>query len=338
MTPRDRIRRTIAHQETDICPYALGLGGGIRQRLVEFTGDADFDRALDPHFFGVGSPYPNTAERVDNRHYTDAFGVVWEESIRGELGVVNDPVLKSPSLRGYTFPSARVPGIFDGISDQLASHPERFSIWGIGFSLYERAWSLRGIEGFLIDMIEEPAFVDDLLDRICEFNLELIDQACQFPIDCIRFGDDWGAQQGLIMGAPLWRRFIRPRFAQMVERASSHGKYTFLHSDGDIQAIIPDLIDLGLTILNPVQPDVMDIYDVKRKYGRDLTFWGGVSVQHLLPHCSASEVRAEVRRLIRDVGAGGGFVVAPTHSLGSDIPLENLIVVLEEFTHQATAA
>ena len=338
MTPRDRIRRAIAHQETDICPYSLGFGGEIRRRLVELTGRHDFDRELEAHSIGVGSSYPNTAERIDDRHYKDAFGVVWEQSIHKELGVVNDPILKGPSLQGYTFPSAHVPGIFDGISDQLACHPDRFSTWSLGFSLYERAWSLRGIEGFLIDMVQEPAFVDDLLDRICEFNLEMIDQACQFPIDCIRFGDDWGAQQGLIMGAPLWRRFIRPRFAQMVERASSHGKYTLLHSDGDIQAIIPDLIDLGLTILNPVQPDVMDIYDIKREYGKDLTFWGGVSVQHLLPHCSASEVRDEVRRLIRDVGAGGGLVIAPTHSLGSDIPPENLIVVLEEFTHQVPVA
>jgi uroporphyrinogen decarboxylase len=121
----------------------------------------------------------------------------------------------------------------------------------------------------------------------------------------------------------------------MVQRALSYGKTTFLHSDGDIQEIIPDLIEVGLTILNPVQPDVMDIYQVKREYGKDIAFHGGVSVQHFLPDSTAEEVRQGVRRLIKEVGAGGGFVIAPTHSLGNDIPGENLVVLVEEFAHQS---
>jgi uroporphyrinogen decarboxylase len=334
MTPKERIRSAIAHKETDYCPYTLGLGGELRERLVALTGDDGFDEKLVPHYMGVGSNYPNTSERVDDSHYRDAYGVVWEESLRGELGVVNDPVLKRSSLEGYTFPSARVPEAFESIPAQLKAHPDRYAVWGIGFSLYERAWSLRGIEGLLMDLVEAPDFVDELLDRICEFNLEMIDQACRHDFDCVRFGDDWGAQSGMIMGPGLWRRFIKPRFARMVERALSYGKHTFLHSDGDIVEVIPDLIEIGLTILNPVQPDVMDIYDVKRRFGKDITFWGGVSVQHLLPYCSETEVREEIRRLLREVGAGGGLVISPTHSLGRDIPLENLIAMVEEFTDQ----
>jgi uroporphyrinogen decarboxylase len=334
MTPRERVARAVAHQETDICPYELGFWGDLRRRLVEFTGNEDFDRGLQSHLAHVGPAYPETNERIDNCHYTDAFGVVWEESLPGEIGMVRDPVLKEPSLAGHEFPPARVPGLFDDLPDQLARAGDRYTYWGIGFSLYERAWSLRGIENFLLDMLERPRFADELLDRICEFNLELIDQACRFAIDSVRFGDDWGAQRGLIMGPRLWRRFIKPRFARMVARARSHGKTTFLHSDGDIQEIIPDLIEIGLDILNPVQPDVMDIYAIKREYGRDLAFLGGVSVQQLLPRASPEGVRAEVRRLIKEVGAGGGFVIAPTHSLGPDIPLANLVVLVEEFAGQ----
>jgi uroporphyrinogen decarboxylase len=186
-------------------------------------------------------------------------------------------------------------------------------------------------------MVERPGFADELLDRICEFNLALIEQGCQFAIDCVRFGDDWGSQRGLIMGPQLWRRFIKPRFARMVQAAASHGKTTFLHSDGDVAEVIPDLVEIGLDILNPVQPDVMDIYRLKREYGRDLAFHGGVSVQHLLPDSTPDQLRAEVRRLIREVGDGGGFIIAPTHSLGVDIPLENLLVLVEEFTGQKAA-
>jgi uroporphyrinogen decarboxylase len=334
MTPRERVARAIAHQETDYCPYSLGFDSPLRERLVAFTGDERFDRELVPHFAYASIGYPETGARVDASHYTDAFGVIWEEAIRGELGVVREPVLKEPSLRGYQFPSARVPGLFDGFAEQVGAHPDLYTFWGIGFSLYERAWSLRGIESFLLDMIEHPAFADELLDRICEFNLELIEQACQFPIDCVRFGDDWGSQRGLIMGPTLWRRFIKPRFSRMVHKALSYGKATFLHSDGDIQEVIPDLIEIGLNILNPVQPDVMDIYQLKREYGGHIAFYGGVSVQHFLPDSSAEEVRVGVRRLIREVGAGGGFIASPTHSLGADIPLENLLALADEFTHQ----
>jgi uroporphyrinogen decarboxylase len=336
MTPKARIVTALWHRESDFCPYDLGFDVRTRERLVEFTGDPEFDREVIQHFAGVGIGYPETGERIDQNHYTDAFGVIWEQSIPGELGVVNDPVLKEPSLRGYAFPPARRPGLFDGFGERVAeaAATERYVTWGIGFSLYERAWSLRGIEGFLLDLVEHPRFAHELLDRICEFNLALIEQACGYPIDNVRFGDDWGSQRGLIMGPALWREFIKPRFARMVGAARAAGKTAMLHTDGDVSAILPDLIEVGLTVLNPVQPDVMDIYAIKRKYGRDLCFHGGVSVQHFLPDSTEAEVRAEVRRLIREVGAGGGFIIAPTHSLGSDIPDANLVALVEEFTRQ----
>jgi len=334
VTPRERMLGAIAHGETDYCPYSLGFGGDLRERLVALTGDEGFDRDLVAHTVRVGPSYPESHVRVDDHRYADSFGVIWEDSFPGEIGMVRDPILKAPTLEGYTFPEAPIPGLFDDVPQQLSEQPDRLSMWGIGFSLFERAWTLRGLDTFLMDMVENPSFAHELLDRICEFNLALVEQACAYPIDCIRFGDDWGAQRGLIMGPHRWREFIKPRFARMVGAASRHGKATFLHSDGDIREVIPDLVEIGLTILNPVQPDVMDIYEVKREFGRDLAFQGGVSVQQLLPHSTPDQVRAEVRRLLSEVGAGGGLIIGPTHSLGRDIPLENLVVLVEEFTNQ----
>lgn len=334
MTPKEWIQKAIRREPTDILPYALGFGGELRERLVEFTGDPEFDKDVEPHVHSVRLGYPETHERVDDTHYTDAFGVIWTEAVRGELGVVLEPTIKEASLDGYEFPSTNHEGMFDTVPDQLAEHPDRFSTWGIGFSLFERAWSLRTIPNFLMDLVEHPAFAHELLDRICEFNLSLIEQACQYDIDCVRFGDDWGQQGGLIMGPHYWREFIKPPFARMVKKAASYGKATFLHSDGDLTEIVPDLIEIGLTILNPVQPDVMDIYGLKKEYGADITFWGGVSVQHLLPDSTPDQLRRELDRLMTEVGAGGGFVISPTHSMGSDIPLENLVVMLDAFTKQ----
>ena len=334
MTGKERIRRALAHEETDFCPYDFRLGDDLRERLAVVSGNPDFGRDLVPHIAGVGAAYPETHARVDEGHYTDAFGVIWEDSFPGEIGMVRDPVLKEPSLRGYEFPATDVPGLFGTMEEQIAQYPDLYVSWGIGFSLYERAWTLRGIDSFLLDMMEHPQFADELLDRICEFNLALIDQACMHSFDNVRFGDDWGSQRGLIMGPKLWRRFIKPRFGRMVQRALSYGKTTLLHSDGDVVEIIPDLIEVGLTCLNPVQPDVMDIYWVKKEYGKNIALHGGVSVQHLLPDSTPDELRLEMRRIIREVGRGGGFIMAPTHSLGSDIPLENLVVMVDELVGQ----
>ena len=334
MTPKERVCRAIAHEESDICPYNLSFKGDVRDKLVEFTGSEDFDKDIVKHIHSVGPGYPETNERVDDNHYTDAYGVVWEETIPGEIGVLRDPILREPSLDGYRFPDPEIAGLFDKIDEELDRLSDGFCVWSLGFSLYERAWSLRGMEPFLTDMVERPVFAHRLLDHICEINLALIDRACEHEIDGIRFGDDWGAQRGLIMGPGLWRTFIKPRLTRMVHRVASHWKAPLLHSDGLIEEIIPDLIEIGLDVLNPAQPDVMDIYSLKKKYGRRIAFWGGVSVQQLLPRESPETVRREVRRLIQEVGREGGFIIAPTHTLGMDIPAENLLVLVEELTGQ----
>lgn len=332
MNPRERMRRAVTHQVTDFCPYLFDIPEALHARLVAFTGDPGYARGLVAHAMGVGPRYPETNVRLDATHYRDAYGVVWEEATPGEIGMVREPVLREATLAGYQFPETDIPGLWDGTQAQLDAHPERYSVWSLGFSLFERAWALRGLEPFLMDMVDEPDFAHALLDRICEVNLALIEQARAWPIDCIRFGDDWGAQQGLIMGPARWRTFIKPRFARMVAAVRQQGKHALLHSDGDIRAIIPDLVEVGLTILNPLQSDVMDVYEIKRTFGKDLAFLGGLSVQHVLPEGAPADVRREVETLIRELGRGGGYVCCPTHTLGPDIPVENILAVIECLT------
>lgn len=334
MTERDRILAAVAHEHVDPCPYYVELDEPARARLVQFTGDSSVLEGVRQSLCGLGPHYPNTNNRIDATHYQDDFGVIWHESVQGEIGMAREPLLQEPTCAGFNFPPTRVSGLFDDLPAQLERNADRYTFWSIGFSLFERAWSLRGMEPFLMDMAGEPDFAHELLDTICEFNLDLIEQACACSFDCVRFGDDWGAQRGLIMGPDRWREFIKPRMAQMIAKCHRYGKSVFLHSDGDIRAIIPDLIAIGLDILNPVQPDVMDVYALKREFGKDLTFLGGVSVQKLLPHGSPQQIRAEIRQLIRELGVGGGFVIAPTHALGPDIPPENLLAMIEAFHQQ----
>jgi len=200
--------------------------------------------------------------------------------------------------------------------------------------MYERAWTLRGIENLLVDMIEEPQFVHDLLDAITEYNLKVIDIGLEYDIDGFHFGDDWGQQRGLIMGPVHWRTFIKPRMARMYARVKSKGLIVSQHSCGDIEEIFPDLIEIGLDIYQTVQPEIYNLKEIKRKYGNDLTFWGGISTQGLLPYGTAGEVRQVARETIKIMNQDGGYIAAPTHALPRDIPVENVIALMEVFQNQ----
>ena len=129
-----------------------------------------------------------------------------------------------------------------------AAHAGDFRYVSIPFSLFERAWSLPGMADLMVDMLDAPEFVDELLDAITDFNCAILDEVLRYDIDCVKFGDDWGQQTGLIFGARLWRRFIKPRLARMYGMVKRAGKTVFIHSCGWVQELLPDLIELGLDV------------------------------------------------------------------------------------------
>jgi uroporphyrinogen decarboxylase len=159
--------------------------------------------------------------------------------------------------------------------------------------------------------------------------MEVTRQALAFDIDGMRFGDDWGQQRGLIMGPALWREFIKPRIAALYGLVKAKGKRVFIHSCGRIEELIPDLIEVGVDVFNPFQPEVMDVEQVKRRYGEKLTFFGGISTQKTLPYGTVSEVKDEVRRLVDLVGRDGGYIAAPSHDVPKDAKPENIAAMIE---------
>jgi uroporphyrinogen decarboxylase len=190
------------------------------------------------------------------------------------------------------------------------------------------------MEELLVDMIEAPTWVERLMDAITDYQLAVLDGALKYNLDGILFGDDWGQQSGLIFSPRLWRRFIKPRLARMFAKVKAAGKAVFLHSCGKIQTLFPDLIEIGLDVFNPFQPEVMDVTEVKKQYGRNLCFYGGVSIQRLLPYGTPEEIRSEVRRLMKEIGQDGGYIVAPSHAMPPDIPLENILAFIETVQNQ----
>ena len=334
MTRRERVYKALHHEQPDYTPYQLDITSELSAKVAAHLGDSGFMEKVGNHLniieFGGFTEEPGCVFR-------DQFGIPWNRTVDKDIGIVQDYLLRLPSLKEYTLPDPKDCPLGEGFEAFLARVPDVLSFIGIGFSMFERAWTLRGMENLLVDMYENPAFVDSLLDRITEYNLALIDRALRFNLDGFRFGDDWGQQNGLIMGPRLWRRFIKPRMAAMFQKAKEVGKYVMLHSCGNISELFPELIEIGLDIFNTFQPEVMDVNLIKREYGKDLTFYGGISTQRVLPFASPEEVKAVVREMIRRVGKDGGYIVAPTHAMPRDIPPQNVAAFIEAVQNQERA-
>jgi len=328
LTKRERVVSAVLHKNTDRIPHQLDLTDRIRQRLALYFEDENFlITKADNHLVREKN---KNHQPLGERSYRDIFGVVWEKDQNGDIGAVRDFCLSDDEFNDtYAFPVPDEALISSKCENMRKETPDLFHIYEIGLSLFERAWSLRGMENFLIDMVANPGFTDALLDKITEYNLSVIDIAARYPIDCILLGDDWGQQQGLMMGYPLWKRFIKPRVKILYERIKKHGLFAAQHSCGDNNELFPDLIEIGLDIYNTFQPELYDLENFKRQYGRDLTVYGGISTQGIFTHGSPKEVYDTTVRTMEILSAGGGYIAAPTHQLMDDTPTENVLAFLD---------
>jgi uroporphyrinogen decarboxylase len=264
----------------------------------------------------------------------DEFGVHWDRSIDADIGTVCNTVITPGTLGNYKFPDPENPARFAGFPSALSERGERLAVATIAFTLFERAWTLVGMENLLMAMISEEQFVNDLLDRIIEYDMEIARIALSFDIDAMRFGDDWGQQRGLIMGPVMWRKYIGPRIAKLYGLVKKSGKRVFIHSCGQVEELFPDLIDSGVDVFNPFQPEVMDVGVMKDRHGQRLTFFGGISTQKTLPYGTPEQVRVEVEHLIERVGRDGGYIAAPAHDVPKDARPDNIAAMLDVLQHQ----
>jgi uroporphyrinogen decarboxylase len=313
-------------------PWSFGFTVEAKQKLQDHYGVQDLEGVLENHLIKLGSDIGFFADLGDDR-VQDIFGVVWDRSLDKDIGIVEGCVLPEPTLQGYIFPDPLDPRLFNTIPDRLAVYPDRYRVFQIGFSLYERAWTLRGMENLMMDFYDNPDFVTELLNTIADYNIAQVREAVKYDIDAVYFGDDWGQQRGLQMGPRIWRKMIYPVLKRMYGEVRAAGKKVFIHSCGDVDELFDDLIEIGVNCFNPFQPEVMDIYSLLPRYRGRLTFHGGLSTQRILPYGTVEDVRCETRRLL-DLGAEGSYILAPAHDVEGDVPLENMLAFIEEAMKQ----
>jgi uroporphyrinogen decarboxylase len=329
MNNRERVFAALNHRQPDRVPYEIGFTQKMHARMAEFYGAPDFASRLGNCLLTLGCGPRDAWREVAPDIWEDEFGVRWNRSVDKDIGVVCNRAITPTNLDSYEFRDPDDPSRYAQYASVLAGRRDKFAVANLGFSLFERAWTLTGMENLLMAMAAEKDFAHALLDKILDFNLKVIENACGFDIDAMMFGDDWGQQRGLIMGPALWREFIKPRVRRMYRAAKSRGKFVFIHSCGKVDAVFPDLIECGLDVFNPFQPEAMDVFEMKRRYGDALSFYGGISTQRTLPYGTVAQVRDEVRRLLEVVGENGGYIAAPAHAIPGDAKPENVAAMID---------
>ena len=333
MTKRQVVTEALSGRRPPYVPWSFRFTKEARSVLADHYRREDVEAAVGNHILELGSDI-GFFESLGDSLYRDVFGVVWDRSVDKDIGNVTAPVLPRPSLDGFSFPDPLDRRFFDDIPGRIGRHPDRFRLYCLGFSLFERAWTLRGLENLLVDFIEHPKFVRQLFDAIAEYNIAQVRKAIRQDIDAVYFGDDWGQQRGLLMGYRFWREFVHPSLRKMFRVVTDAGKHVFLHACGDVDELFDDLVDLGLSCFNPFQPEVMDVGALLKKFRGRLSFWGGLSTQRTLPFGTAADVARESERLL-ELGAGGNYVFSPAHAVEGDVPIDNMLAFINAAWDQA---
>ena len=271
----------------------------------------------------------------DGEGHVDAWGIHWVKE--GPYNqIARFPLLGATpdELRSYRFPVQEQEALLARMEPLLAGCDEYFIGCDVSPCVFEMWWRLRGVENTVMEMAAEPELTYEMFGRCADFAVALSQAACtRFPLDWLWTGDDVASQRSLIMSAQSWRQLIKPHLARVFEVGKAHGLWLAYHCCGGLRPIIGDLVEMGLAVLNPIQCNClgMEALELKGEFGAQLSFMGGVDTQDLLPNGTADDVRRATRRLIDGMtGDGGGFILAASHTIPPETPLENIFAMYAE--------
>jgi len=347
LNAKERVKAALGHRQPDRVPVDFWCERSVRQRLKDHLGLVTDEDLLRRLHIDVRNIYPEYAgpelKTFPDGSYEDFWGVI-RRPVRNPFGihyeVAFNPFSEDASLKAvekYRWPRAEW---FDYSS--LEKMLQKYGDYGICIgkmgietqTFFIQTWYLRGLEKILADMIVSPHIVDLLISRILDFRREHVREILKTVkgrVEWVQLADDYGTQNGLFLSTDLWRRYFRDPIAQTADMIHAHGIKVFLHSCGSIRALIPDLIDAGIDILNPIQVTArgMDPVEIKRDYGDRICLHGTIDTQRVLSSGSPEDVKKEVFTMLEQLGCNGGFILSTTHTIEQDIPLENIIAIYD---------
>ncbi|MCM8771810.1 MAG: hypothetical protein NC922_01840 [Candidatus Omnitrophica bacterium] len=346
MTQLEIFKMTVNHKPHDKFLYYAKFTPYLKEKLCEKYGIKESE-IYD--FFGFFNPVyvqPEIKKReIDfSKYYTDIE--IPEGAFINSLGVLEIPA-KYYHFTGYISPLRNAKSLKE-IEEFPFPEPDDFSLGDmknlveeahkngkvavcVVGHIYEDSWQVRGYEEFLIDMIEKPSFCEYILDKFTERNVKIAQLSAESGVDYIITGDDVANQRSLMFSKEMWKKFMMSRWKKVYDKAKSIKPdiQIWYHSDGNIENIIPELIEIGVTILNPLQPECMDIYKLKKEYGKYLVFDGTIGTQSTMPFGKPEEIKKLIKERKEKLGYDGALILSPTHILEPEVPIENIEAFIE---------
>ncbi|MCX7795325.1 MAG: methyltransferase [bacterium] len=333
MTSRERVIRALRFENPDRVPRELWYLPGVemfrKKELEEVLGKYPSDFTTPRYRYGVSKRAKGKPNVVGE--YVDAWGCVWKVAESGVVGEVKEPPLKDWSaIKNYQPPWELLEEADLSEVNKSCAETDKFVKVGTEVRPFERMQFLRGTENLFLDLAYGVKEVYALRDMLHEFYIKELEMWAKTDIDGVSFMDDWGTQNSLLISPKLWREFFKPLYKDYCEVLKSHNKFVFFHSDGHIEAIYQDLIEIGIDAINS-QLFCMNIEELGRRYKGKITFWGEIDRQYILPFGTVEEVRLAVRRVRKALDTGRGGVIAQCE-WGLKDPKENIEAVFEEWS------
>ncbi len=342
MTPRERVLAVLNRQKPDRVPKTWSFTPSLMEVFKEKTGSNN-----PAEYFGFeprGAGFKATTREMDWSKYYDDLPPASSIDEWGTARVKGDfyhftqrmfPMTKIATVQevhDYPWPDMKADYRHAHLEESVKNLID--NDWpvagGVGH-IWETAWQVRGMDRLMMDFTDNPDLAAAILDHITDLKCFVAKRCAEAGCDMLHLGDDVGMQDRLMMSPAMWRHWLKPRLAKVIAsaRAVKPGIHAWYHSDGYIEQIIPDLIEVGVTVLNPVQPECMDPAKLKQQYGDQLAFWGAIGTQTTMPFGTPDDVRACVKERIETVGYDGGLLIAPTHVLEPEVPWENVMALHE---------
>ncbi|KLU62908.1 uroporphyrinogen decarboxylase [Peptococcaceae bacterium CEB3] len=360
MLARERFLRAINLQEPDRVPVFANLTPQVAEKLgkkmgLPYEAEDSFlstrishteillELGNDAVGIGPGRAISSPTVELPDGKLKDEFGMVYQRFGYYDEAVVRPlaGVTTTDELDQYQLPDPLAPGRFDLAEKMVSKYKGQYAIVGdLEATVFELSWNLVGLEKFLMDLTMGEDYITELLKRVAAYNTAIGVRLIELGADVLWLGDDFGTQQGMMISPDLYRHVFKPLQRNVIaafKGVNPQVKIAY-HSCGSIVPIIDDLIEIGVEILNPVQPQAkgMDLGVFKQKYGDRIAFMGGVDVQGVLPNGTPEEVASEVKKRIAAAGRGGGYVLAPAHNIQPDTSIENIYAMYDAVREYGT--